>query len=161
MARQTISEAVEHQNYPIEALLYQLGMEASEKDFPLFDVALVLENVQDKKYINHIPLNMIFSFNKTGNSIKGEVEYNSALYSPVTVKRIIKNYSRLLGEALDNLDTPVTDLEILLPSKPDPGVYSEYQTWVHFPQDIFQHKRHNWCMPITPTLSIHNPIKSD
>ena len=52
--RNTIFEACENQNFPIETLLYQLGIESDEDAFPLFDVAVLLENVQDREYLKEI-----------------------------------------------------------------------------------------------------------
>ena len=49
--RPTVTEATEHQNYPVETLLFQLDMPATGKEFPLFDVVILLENIQYNKYI--------------------------------------------------------------------------------------------------------------
>ena len=59
--RQTIVEATENQNYPIETLLYQLNLADTGEDFPLFDVAVLLENIHDKQYLRHINYNVLFS----------------------------------------------------------------------------------------------------
>ena len=57
--RQTIAEATENQNYPIDTLLYQLDVPLTGEDFPLFDTAILLENIHDKKYLRDIHFNMI------------------------------------------------------------------------------------------------------
>ncbi|MCP4213310.1 MAG: hypothetical protein GY765_01580, partial [bacterium] len=45
--RQIIMEADKNANYPMEKLLYHLNLQVSETEFPLFAVALLLENIQD------------------------------------------------------------------------------------------------------------------
>ena len=75
--RQTIIHAVENQNYPIEVLLRKLKMPASGSNFPLTDLAVLLENIQEKKYLQAIPFNLVFSFLKKGDIIEAEVEYSS------------------------------------------------------------------------------------
>ena len=66
--KQTVSEAVTHQAYPVELLPKKLNMHINksyshwEDGFPLFDVVLLLENIHDKIYPDSIKPNMIFSF---------------------------------------------------------------------------------------------------
>ena len=59
--RETIAAAAEHQNYPIETLLFKLEIPYSKDDtFPLFDVVVLLENIHDLKYILHTHPEIIF-----------------------------------------------------------------------------------------------------
>lgn len=112
------SEAVEHVNYPIEALLYQLDIPYKEdEDFPLFDIAVLLENIQEKHYIKHIRLNLVFSFTRTDECIEGVVEFNSALYKKTKIEQMVSHFTNLLENALSNLDTPISRLGILSPGE--------------------------------------------
>jgi hypothetical protein len=55
--RQTVIGAMENKNYPIETLLYDLKISSSaEHAFPLFDIAILLENIQLREYLQHIKL---------------------------------------------------------------------------------------------------------
>lgn len=110
--RQTVTEANENANYSIETLLYQLKMPLSETGFPLFDTALLLENIHSKDYLKHIRLNMIFSFLRTDDSIEGVLEYNSSLFKKSTVETVINRFVHLVGEALFHIDRPVGDIKI-------------------------------------------------
>ncbi|HLP59539.1 MAG TPA: condensation domain-containing protein, partial [Candidatus Deferrimicrobium sp.] len=60
--RQIIMEAVTHQNYPLEKLLYQLDIPATPGSFPLFDTGVILQNIHERNYFRHINLNILFSF---------------------------------------------------------------------------------------------------
>jgi amino acid adenylation domain-containing protein len=113
--RQTIKEAVENQNYPINAILSDLNISFDERsdDFPLFDVALLLTNIQSRNYIRDIKLNMIFSFSRTDESLEGTVEYNPVRYGKVTIKRIIDHFVRLIPGVLLNLDSELSRIDIL------------------------------------------------
>jgi FkbH-like protein len=113
--RQTIAEAVEHQNYPIEMLPEQLNLSNDEADsgFPLFDIAMLLENLQDKKYLAQITHNMQFSFSRNDGSLMGNIEYNSQLYEKATVERIGRHFIGLMEQALDNLDSCIARLKVL------------------------------------------------
>jgi len=112
--RQTIVEARENQNYPIETLPYELNIPSPDnEDFPLLDVAILLENIQDKHYLGHIPLNMIFSFSRTQNALEGVVDYNTSLFHKTTIERITRHYIYLLQESLANPDLKMTNISLL------------------------------------------------
>jgi amino acid adenylation domain-containing protein len=111
--RQTVVEAVENQNYPINVLLNQLNLESSEREFPLFDIAILLDNIHDKKYIRHTQPDMIFSFLKTGNEVSGKLEYNILLYGKNTCERIINHYISVVQKVLFNPNLQVYAVEIL------------------------------------------------
>ena len=112
--KDTVIEAVENQNYPVELLLQKLGIPFSRDDnFPLFDVAILLENIQDKRYIQYINPNVFFSFLKTEEAIKGVIEYNSQLYNKKTMEGILIHFSHLLREVLFEINLPVEGMDIL------------------------------------------------
>lgn len=112
-ARQHIVEAIRNQNYPIEALLEKLGMQPHDDDFPLFDIVLLLENIQDKKYIRHFPFNMIFSFLRTKEWIEGQVEYNTMLYDKTAIDRIVGHFQHIMHALLAEIDAPIAEIDIL------------------------------------------------
>ncbi|NIM11725.1 MAG: amino acid adenylation domain-containing protein [Candidatus Aminicenantes bacterium] len=110
--RQTMLEADDNKNYPIEVLLSQLNMSMSEYDFPLFDVAVLLENIHDMSYLRSVNLNMIFCFRRTEESMEMEVQYNVSRYERETVERIASHFTRLLQQVLLNVDLRLTDVDI-------------------------------------------------
>ncbi|UCH94711.1 MAG: amino acid adenylation domain-containing protein, partial [Candidatus Aminicenantes bacterium] len=111
--RPTIIEANENQNYPIETLIYQLNIPFSEGEFPLFETAILLQNIHDKAYISHTQPNMIFSFLRTGEGIEGTVEYNAVLYRRSTQERIVNHFERLMEQLIFNVNKPVPGIEML------------------------------------------------
>jgi non-ribosomal peptide synthetase component F len=112
--REVITAAVEHQNFPIEFILQELGIPLGKNDdFPLFDVGILLENIQDKAYIRHIRLQMLFSFLDSGDSLEAAVEYNGALYKQETVADLLKRFDQLLCQVLENVNLSLADLDIL------------------------------------------------
>ncbi|MCU0288952.1 MAG: amino acid adenylation domain-containing protein, partial [Acidobacteria bacterium] len=112
---QVIAEAHENINYPLETLLYQLGIAYSglQDDFPLFNTALLLTGLQDKKYLQHLNLDTVFSFSRREPFIEGEVEYNSARYEKATIEAIVSHYSRYLDTALADINIQLRDIDIL------------------------------------------------
>lgn len=110
--RQTISEAAENQNYPIETLVYKLNLEFNEHDFPLFDVAVLLEDIHDKEYLHPVKPNIILSFLRNDGLIAGKVEYNALLYETSTIEVMISRLENLFHSAIINPGIEVADIEI-------------------------------------------------
>ncbi len=134
--RETVVEATANQNYPIETLLYKLdlGSDTSGDEFPLFDVAVLLESIHDPEYIRHLPLNMVFTF-KGGNRMEGRIEYNTSRYGAAFVQQIARHLENLMRQALFNLDTPLGDLGILGEEEKQQLVYGLNDTGYDHPED--------------------------
>ncbi|MCU0289589.1 MAG: condensation domain-containing protein, partial [Acidobacteria bacterium] len=114
IVRPAVTGATEHQNYPIETLLFQLHMPMIGKEFPLFDAVILLENIQEKKYIEHVYPNFIFSFLRTDEGdINAELEYNACLYKAGTAVRIATHFKNLIEKAIMALDTLLSKIDIL------------------------------------------------
>ncbi len=111
---QVIFEAHRHQNYPVEELLQLLNIPFSkDEDFPLFDTAVLLENLHDKRYLETIHLNVIFVFKRTHSGIEVTVEYNSLLYKRTTIRRIISHFFNLLKNAVNKPTARLCHIETL------------------------------------------------
>ena len=138
--RQTIVEATENQNYPVESLSYLTNRPGPGNASQLFDIAILLENVHDKKYLNHIHHNITFSFLKTVRNIEGVIEYNPALYKKSTIISISNHFTHLLHNACFNIDTRITYLEIS-PLEEKNRILKEFNnTRAHYPEDKMVHQ---------------------
>ncbi|MFC2145983.1 amino acid adenylation domain-containing protein [Acidobacteriota bacterium] len=113
--RETMVEAAENQNYPLSTLLYDLDIQYSDfdKEFPLFSTALLLENIHDKRYLDHISLDLVISFSRIGRQIRGEIEYNELFYRPQTIERIAVHLQHLLQAGFSEPGKPLSCLDII------------------------------------------------
>lgn len=109
----TLLEGIEHQNYPLDALLSKLNMKKSPTDFPLFDVIVLLENIHDPEYIDDIKTNMVFLFSRKGDTLDLVIEYNGVLYDRSTVQRISNHFMILFRSLLESIDAVVSQSSIL------------------------------------------------
>ncbi|UCH93961.1 MAG: amino acid adenylation domain-containing protein [Candidatus Aminicenantes bacterium] len=111
---QVILEANKYRNYPIEVLLHHLNIPIpADESFPLFDIAILLENIHNKKYLHPINLNMIFIFKRLDKGMEVNLEYNSLLYKKATAARIISHFTNLLKGAVFNVNLQVSRMDIL------------------------------------------------
>ncbi|MCX6584763.1 MAG: amino acid adenylation domain-containing protein [Candidatus Aminicenantes bacterium] len=112
--RQTITGAVEHVNYPIELISEQLGMPVSKgNDFPLFDIVILLENIHDKKYVEHINHNIMFSLLRKEDALEGVVEYNAQRYRKETIQQIVNHFMAIFEQVLVDVNLKVSKVEIV------------------------------------------------
>ncbi|HLP62245.1 MAG TPA: amino acid adenylation domain-containing protein, partial [Candidatus Deferrimicrobium sp.] len=110
---QTIFDANQHQNYPIEILIYKLGMHFDGHHCPLFDIAILFEGLHNREYLGPFYLNTIFSFSSVQGAIKGLLEYNTRYYKKETIEQIIEHFTHLLKEALFNVDAATSSISLL------------------------------------------------
>jgi len=111
--RQTVVEAVKHQNYPLEKLIYQLDIPESPDNFPLFDTGIILENIHDRKYFHRIKINILFSFKRNQNNLEGTVEYNPTLYDSSSINRLINHFLHLMNQVVFKIDNPLSEAQVL------------------------------------------------
>lgn len=111
--KQTVVEANQYQNYPLETLAYQLKLSFSETSFPLFDIAILLKNIHDRKYLRDYPLDAVFSFSRLEGYIDAEIEYDSLLYEGETIERIVNHFLRLLERSFSHVDQPLVFIDMI------------------------------------------------
>lgn len=111
--QKTMTEVADNQNYPFDALLDDLGMNEDNRTLPLFDAAIILENIHNKNYLQDVHFNILFSFLNTSDSIEGRVEYNTMIYRETTVERIVAHLKRLFARLSTDLNCVIDDVEIL------------------------------------------------
>ena len=109
----SINEAIEHQNYPVESLLNDLNLPFSTEDFPLFDVAVILENIQSRHYLEPVTPGVVFCFNRSGREIDLRIEYNSGVYEDGFIQRLAVYYNRVLEHALADVDVSLEAIPLL------------------------------------------------
>lgn len=129
--RQTLTSAVENQNYPLKDVLHDLNLVWTREEFPLFDLTVILENIQEQRYIDYLQCNLGISFFRTEAEIQVRMEYNPARYKRESVERILSHLINLFGTMLGNVNLPLTDVEILLPEEKEQLLHQFNNTRKH------------------------------
>lgn len=160
--KQAIIEAGENQNYPLESIPYELGIPVAEGEFPLFGIAVLLRNIQEKSYIDHLPLDMVFSFLRTGEqaSTAGEVEYNASLYEEETIRRIINHFTFLMQEAFFQVDIKAADVPLMDEQERNKIIVDFNNTGADYPEQKMIHQLFEEQAAKTPgSLAVESPGK--
>jgi amino acid adenylation domain-containing protein/non-ribosomal peptide synthase protein (TIGR01720 family) len=111
--RNTIIEADANQNYPMEVLSTQLGFTTNHDKFPLYDTAIVLENVHCPGDIQHTHPGLVFSFRRDDESVDLALHYHPGLYFSTTIRRLAVHYSLLLDRCLSDINREIASQEML------------------------------------------------
>ncbi|MDQ1355258.1 MAG: hypothetical protein QG657_5568 [Acidobacteriota bacterium] len=139
--KQNVMEAFENCNYPLQLLVEHLNIPyGQDSDFPLFDVALLIENIQEKELLHTMECSMVFSFSRDRQSLQGVVEYNTSRYCSDSVGRIISHFSMVLQELLFNVDQSVNGFDILSSREKHRILYEFNDTEAYYPKDKTVHE---------------------
>lgn len=112
--KRTVTEANDHQNYPIEVLERHLQIvNPTSRKFSLFDVVVLLDNIQDKQYIENVDVNMVFVFNREQSGLSVQLQYNSACYDNETINRIMQNLQAILNTMVIHVSEPIAQFCLL------------------------------------------------
>jgi len=119
-------EAYSHQELPFDKLVELLAPERHRSHAPLFQVALVLENMPlelpTKLGLKVEPLlvdngtakyDMAVLITETRRRLAGHVEYCTALFDGATIDRMIESFKTLLEAATKDPDRPISRLPLL------------------------------------------------
>jgi len=140
--RETVIQADEHQNYPMEVLPAKLGFPAAggEKNFSFFDIAVLLENVHHREYILSGHPNVIFSFSGTGGAVRLELFYNPLLYRKDTIERTAAHFILLLHQGLADVNTKIARMEIITDEERQMLLHDFNDTAAEYPSDKTIHQ---------------------
>jgi amino acid adenylation domain-containing protein len=139
--KQVFIAANENQNYPIETLMYLLNIPYSPGgDFPLFDVAIWVQGLHARTYLNQVRLNTIFSFNRSDEGLAGELEYNPLLYKKTTIERISGLLKQLLQAVVSDINRPLSAVPLTSGRERQQLLFEFNRTDAHYPRDKTIHR---------------------
>jgi amino acid adenylation domain-containing protein/non-ribosomal peptide synthase protein (TIGR01720 family) len=114
-SRQVVSDAIQHQDYPLEVLLQQLAEPEDPGSQPSINVSLTLEPIHDRRYLEDFKTDIGFYFLHLPDQelVEISIEGGNDRYSRQTLERMGIHLTQLLESALENLDSPVDELDML------------------------------------------------
>jgi amino acid adenylation domain-containing protein len=144
--RQTTLEAYANQEYPLEKLVEQLKPERDLSRTPFYQNILILQTAATDSI--HIPgLNVSWREVHTGTAktdltlvlepseggLDGYLEYNTDLFEPVTIRRMLTHYEVLLRHAIADPDCAIGQLALLTPAEKQRTLVDWNQSAHHYP----------------------------
>ena len=151
--RQVALDAYTHQDVPFEQLVEELQPERNLSHTPLFQVMFVLQNAPMEKLelpnLTLTPLEMksitakfdlTLSMMETEQGLQGMWEYNSDLFDPQTIARMVGNFQNLLEGIVANPEQRISDLPLLSEAERHQLLVEWNDTQAEYPQDKCIHQ---------------------
>ena len=136
--RETLSEAYARQSYPLNTLVKELEVEPVENKCPLFDIALVLKEIHHE--LPHVKNDITMVFEKSSGAVAGSIFYNARLYRRETIARFAGHFVNVLRSAVENVNTPISALEMLSPAERNQILREWNNTTAVYPSDLCLHQ---------------------
>ena len=115
--KQTLSEAYANQKYPFERILELLNVEAPVNREPLFNVAIMLENISNVESMRELKTDVTLVFSSSPAQLTGVIEYNPALFKEATIKVFERHYAEVLKQLVANPEAEISSLDLLTEEK--------------------------------------------
>ncbi|MEK7990858.1 MAG: condensation domain-containing protein, partial [Thiotrichaceae bacterium] len=128
--KQTSLEAFQHQALPFEKLIEELKIERNLSYPPLFQVMFGVQNIP--QYDFDLPdlkvsfleneratakFDLSLMMEQTPDKITAEIEYNTDLFIPQSIERLIGHFKKLLDSALSQPTINIAQLDLLTPKE--------------------------------------------
>ena len=149
---QVALDAYSYQDLPFEMLVKALQPERSLSHTPLFQVMFVLQNAPTPEL--HLPnltirgfdldiitskFDVTMALQETEQGLIGFVEYNTDLFKPETIERLMGHYQQLLQAIAAAPERRLSELSILTPAE-----QQQFTAWnrtqIDYPRDLCIHQ---------------------
>ena len=138
--KKSVIDGNANQNYPIEILLDELGVNVNDNSSTIIQTMLLLDSIHDKKYVEHIKRNITFYFTNNCHGIKIDIYYNGYLYSSNTIERIVMHYFKLLDVVLNDINIKLKAINIISELEEKQMLREFNNTTVEFPRESTIHR---------------------
>ena len=146
----TCLEAYEHQDTPFEKVVEMLHPQRNLAISPLFQVMLILQNVDRGVADEHIQpysldsgiskFDLTAVFTETGEGLAGQLEYSTALYKPQTIERMAEHFLALCRAITATPTAKIRDLDYVSEGEKQRVLIEYNDTGAEYPQDKCLHE---------------------
>ncbi len=118
--RETVTEAIDHMEYPYERIIEEVALDRTLNRNPLFNVQIIMQNFrQVPLQIDHLQIkklqvpfeaskfDMTFSFHETAGGIESIIRYNTGLFLPERIAHMAKQLIDLSEQISIQPEKPV------------------------------------------------------
>jgi amino acid adenylation domain-containing protein/non-ribosomal peptide synthase protein (TIGR01720 family) len=111
---QDMKEAIAHQNFPLNTLLFQKRMADRDTGVSMIDVFVLLEDLHDSTYIQPLKPGIVFVFRSDdAGNMYCRIEYNAARFTSTTIHDIGSRLMFILEAGLQDMMQDLTTLNLL------------------------------------------------
>ncbi len=141
-------EAYAHQDLPFEKLVEELVPQRSLDTHPLFQVLFTFQNIPQQVFeipgltVHEMPFEAgIAKFDISvvmweAGDLHCQFEYNTDLFEPSTMQRMLQHFERLLNGIVENPDVAVAKIPLMSPEEREQAVVQWNRTAADYPKDL-------------------------
>lgn len=111
--KDTVTQANIHQNFPVEKVMDIIGMDTVKEENKLFSTWVMLENIHDTEYVSALTSDAVFLFSHGEENLHLQVRFNSSLYNPQTIEKVVGRLWAVLETAVNHPDQKVCDFQLI------------------------------------------------
>ena len=116
-AKQTLAEAYAHQKFPFQRLVSLLDPERQGGGAPLFSVAILLVDINDREHAATPGLEVVFLFRRTEGGLDGTIEYEAERFRPATIELAARQLGRTVELLLGSPDAKLSEIDLATPEE--------------------------------------------
>ncbi len=146
--KKTVLDAFENQDIPFERIVDELNIQRDPSRSPVFQMMfnyvnvpktiLRLEGLMVQEYGlggRAAAYELLLSITEEGDLVKGHIEYNTDLYSPSTIERIIGHYKEALQQMVSHSTERIIDIPLVTEQEKDLILYDFNATHADYPKE--------------------------
>lgn len=124
--KDTTTDSYEHQMYPFDRLVDELGLHRDVSRSPMFDVMIALQNIDTSKHViedvnfspffqeyGHSQFDLTFNFEEREGVLGVEIVFNTDLFLEERIKRMSLHFQELVESVLEDPGQTLDRLNIL------------------------------------------------
>ncbi|NEQ47688.1 MAG: AMP-binding protein [Leptolyngbya sp. SIOISBB] len=128
--RETALDAYSHQDVPFEAIVDALQVDRHLSHNALFQVMFILHNTPTQSFTlpdlqitalepetTTARFDLSLDMYETPDGLTGVFEYNTDLFKPTTIQRLVGHFQKVLGAIAENPDSEIGTLPLLTPTE--------------------------------------------
>ena len=128
--RETVTSAFEHQDYPFDRIVDELAVDRDVSRSPLFDVVVVMQNVDDYElHIDDVEITPLlddvggskfdlqFNFAESDGRLECSIGFNTDLFAEERITRYAEQFTTLVGSITLDPQQPIDQLNLLPPAE--------------------------------------------
>ncbi|MBF0453054.1 MAG: amino acid adenylation domain-containing protein, partial [Candidatus Magnetomorum sp.] len=163
--RQTIIDALDHQDYPFPLIVENLQSKRDASASPIFQIMFTFQQFQGSKEIAallvqeekmfkfanldvqscYIPqeegqFDLFIDIFESDNHLYGNLKYNTDLFNHQTIERMLTHYQRILKAIPEYMNQPLSDLPLLTESEHQQMLFKWNQTQTDYPKNKCLHQ---------------------
>lgn len=133
--KETVLEAEEHKQFPMDGVAELLGIQTKEGQFPQCRFLVGFDGIHEHSTAGQCGAEVVVFFQRSDNRITVNVEYMTALFREETVSGFMENVFLLLEKLMQSPESKLGEMELLSERERGTLLYGFNDNAAEFPTD--------------------------